>query len=299
MMPFNYSIGLIRICFWICFLSIGFTGPAVCDSWSESHHCLTSLEQGTINWTTGTVTVTGKAGPRTNKENIHEADPGAARTDANRRIIDLLKQIKIYNHLTVGQYAAQNDAILAGIEKTARDAVIIRQYYTSALDVQLTVQTRIFGGFLQLVLPDDIRQIPKISPEPPADAQADPGSIPFTGLILDIRGLEFEPVLYPVILSEQGRMIYSDVYISREFAVQHGVCKYLCSMDKALQDPRAGSHPLVLKGLRTSGRDNTAIVISMADAKQIEQATERHLFLKQCRVIFVTGNTTRPVEITQ
>jgi hypothetical protein len=97
-------------------------------------------------------------------------------------------------------------------------------------------------------------------------------------------------VLYPVIVSEQGRMIYSDLYISREFAVQHGVCKYLCSMDKALQDPRAGSHPLVLKGLRTSGKENTAIVISTADAKQIEQATERHLFLKQCRVIFVIGD---------
>jgi hypothetical protein len=61
-------------------------------------------------------------------------------------------------------------------------------------------------------------------------------------------------------------------------------------MDNALQDPRVGSHPLVIKGLRTSGKENTAIVISTADAKQIEQSTERHLFLKQCRVIFVTGN---------
>jgi hypothetical protein len=287
---FHFSIFRVRICLWICFLSISLTGAAVCDPVPETFHCVTAMEQGTIDWTTGTVTVTGKAGPRTTNENIHEADPGAARTDANRRLIDLLKQIKIFNHLTVGQYAAQNDVILAGIEKTARDAAIIRQYYTSALDVQLTVQTRIFGGFLQLALPDDIRQIPKINPENPAPVQAEPGNIPYTGLILDVRGLAFEPVLYPVIVSEQGRMIYSDLYISREFAVQHGVCKYLCSMDKALQDPRAGSHPLVLKGLRTSGKENTAIVISTADAKQIEQATERHLFLKQCRVIFVIGD---------
>jgi hypothetical protein len=59
-------------------------------------------------------------------------------------------------------------------------------------------------------------------------------------------------------------------------------------MDNALQNPRVGAHPLVIKGLRTSGKENTAIVISTADAKQIEQATERHQFLKQCRVMFVT-----------
>ena len=190
----------------------------------------------------------------------------------------------------MGQYAAQNDLILAGIEKTAKDAPVIRQYYTSALDVQLTVQARFYGGFLQLVLPDEIRQIPKINPEASPAGHTEPGNIPFTGLILDVQGLDFEPLLYPVIVSEQGRTIYSDVFISREFAVQHGVCKYVCSMESALQDPRVGSHPLVLKGLRTTGKKNTAIVISMADAKQIEQATERHLFLKQCRVIFVTGN---------
>jgi hypothetical protein len=190
----------------------------------------------------------------------------------------------------VGTYAAQNDVILAGIEKTARDAVIIRQYYTSAMDVEMLVQTRIFGGFLQLVLPDDIRQIPKINPEIQAVPQIEPGKIPYTGLILDIRELAFEPVLYPVIISEQGDLIYSALFISREFAVQHGVCKYLCSMNNALQDPRVGSHPLVLKGLRIAGKDNTAVVISTADAKQIEKATERHLFFKQCRVIFVTKN---------
>jgi hypothetical protein len=146
------------------------------------------------------------------------------------------------------------------------------------------------GGFLQLVLPDEIRQIPKINPDILSETPKESGKIPYTGLILDVRKLDFDPVLYPVIVSEQGGTIYSAVFISREFAVQHGVCKYMCAMDNALQDPRVGSHPLVIKGLRTSGKENTAIVISTADAKQIEQSTERHLFLKQCRVIFVTGN---------
>jgi len=272
---------------WICFAALCLPGNLFCMPSSEPSDCIIPLDHGTINWSTGTVTAVGAAPPRVTKDSVHEPDPGSARADANRRIIEMLKQIRIHNDLAVGTYAAQNDAIMAGIEKTARDAAIIRQYYTSALDVELAIQTRIFGGFLQLVLPEEIRQIPKIDPEIRSSGQIEPGKIPYTGLILDIRELAFEPVLYPVIVSEQGEFIYSSLFISREFAVQHGVCKYLCSMDHALKDPRVGSHPLVLKGLRTAGNDNTAIVISAADAKQVEKATERHLFLKQCRVIFV------------
>lgn len=290
MKPRLHITGRIRFIVWVLCWIIGPAGPAFGTTGPEPHHCTIALDQGTINWTTGTVTVIGRAGPRISPDNIPEADPGAARADANRRLIDLLKQITIYNDLTVGQYAAQNDAIMAGIEKTARDAAIIRQLYTSALDVSLTVQTRILGGFLQLVLPDEIRQIPKINPDGLPDTSMDPGKIPFTGLILDVRGFDFKPVLYPVVVSEQGQTIYSAVFISREFAVQHGVCKYVCTMDNALQDPRVGGHPLVIKALRTSGKEHTAIVISTADAKQIEQATERHLFLKQCRVLFVTDH---------
>lgn len=291
MKPLLHIPGRIRLILWISCWVMSLTGQSFSSTTPEPHHCIISMKQGTINWTTGTVTVTGRSGPRITPENIPEPDPGAARAEANRLLIDLLKQITIYNGLTVGQYAAQNDAIMAGIEKTARDAVIIQQYYTSALDVALTVQTRILGGFLQLVLPDEIRQIPKINPDSLlSNAPVAPAKTPYTGLVLDVRKLDFVPVLYPVIVSEQGQTIYSAVFISREFAVQQGVCKYVCAMDNALLDPRAGSHPLVIKGLRTSGKENTAIVISTADAKRIEQATERHQFLKQCRVLFVTGN---------
>lgn len=92
------------------------------------------------------MTAIGKASPEGNKEGSNESVPGAARADASRNIIDILKQIKIHNILTVGQYASQNDIILAGIEKTARDAVITKQYYTSALDVEIEIQTNIGGG---------------------------------------------------------------------------------------------------------------------------------------------------------
>ena len=256
----------------------------------NGYDCITRFENGAINWSTGKISAIGKASPEDNKEGSHESVLGSARADANRQIIDILKQIKINNILSVGEYASKNDVILAGMEKTARDASFLKLYYTSALSVELMIETSIFGSFLQLILPEEIRQIPKISPDIPQEKIKMTGEIFYTGLIIDARGLGVEPVLNPLVVSEQGHTIYSSVFISREFAVQKGVSKYLCSMDQAVKDKRIGNHPLVFKGLRKEGKPTTAIVISMSDYRLLEKVTERHTFLKECRVIIVKDN---------
>lgn len=262
---------------------------------AESPHCIQKFDNGAINWSTGQVTVIGKAAPETTPEGEPIAVPGSARANAMGNIITILKQIKITPALTVGEYASSHDVILAGIEKTAQDSIITQQLYTSAMDVEMRMETRIFGGFLQLVLPDHIRQIPKIADQEPKalkKAKSPPpqipiNHIPYTGLVIDARGLGLEPILYPTIVSEQGKEIYSSLFVSREFAVQHGVSTYVCNMEAAIGLRRVGSNPLVFKALRKAGNKTGAIVVSMADAKTLEKATERHKFLKECRVIIV------------
>ncbi len=253
----------------------------------ENFHCITRFEHGTINWTTGNILAIGKASVEDNTKTSQKSVPGSARADANRHIIDILKQLIINNSLSVGEYASKNDVILAGIEKTARDAVIKKQYYTSALSVEIIIETNMFGGFLQLVLPEKIKQISQVNFDKSGENSEMSGENLYTGLIIDARKLEVEPVINPVITSEQGHDIYSSTFISREFAVQNGVCKYYCNLEQALNDDRIGSHPLVLKGLRSAGEHNTAIIFSMSDYHLLEKVTERHGFLKECRLIIV------------
>ena len=257
------------------------------DADAPSGHCITRFNNGWVNWSTGSVFGVGRALPKDNENRPGGEVAGAARADANRNVIEILKRIKIIHSLTVEDYAAGSDVVLAGIEKTARDAAVVRQYYTSALGVDMIIETSIFGGFLQLVLPDDIRQIHQIRIENRLnrmDIRQDP---PCTGLIVDVRGLNFEPVLNLLIISEQGQEVYSPVFISREFAVQNGVCKYVCSMDQAMEEKRLGAHPVIISGLRKDGQKNSAIVISMADYRFLEKKSERHQFLKECRVVVV------------
>ena len=269
--------------------------PGPVPAGDDAPHCIRQFENGAINWSAGQVMVTGKAAPEVNSAGVPVPMPGSARTQATRNILDILKQIKITPDISVGEYASTHDVILAGLEKTARDAVITRQLYTSAMDVEVRMETHIFGGFLQLVLPVDIRQIPKIADQKSKSKSKTNSSlpaipmnrIPYTGLIIDARGLDLDPILYPTIVSEEGKEIYSSLFISREFAVQYGVAVYLCEMEAALAERRIGSNPMVFKALRMAGNKTGAIVVSMADAVDLEKVTERHKFLKECRVIIV------------
>lgn len=278
------------------FLAFGTAYAGTLSTGTEDGQCIQTFDNGAINWSTGRVMVTGKAAPEVNQAGQPVAVPGSARAHAIRNIIAILKQVKISPDESVGEYASTHDIILAGIEKTAQDAVITRQLYTSAMDVEVRMETRIFGGFLQLVLPDDIRQIPKITelkPKAKDKKKSIPPEIPinrilYTGLIVDARGLGLEPILYPTIVGEQGKEIYSSLFVSREFAVQYGVATYLCNMEATLSFRRTGSNPLMFKALRKAGDKTGAIVVSMADAKALEKSTERHKFLKECRVVILT-----------
>ncbi len=287
--PYDVLFKLLKLHFFVIVLIFGFDNSYCLADQNEleSFHCITRFEHGTINWTTGNILAIGKASVEDNTKTSHLSVPGSARADANRHIIDILKQLIINNSLSVGEFASRNDVILAGIEKTARDAVIKKQYYTSALSVEIIIETNMFGGFLQLVLPEKIKQISQINFDKSGEESSKPEQDLYTGLIIDARKFAVEPVLNPVITSEQGHDIYSSTFISREFAVQNGVCKYFSNLEQALKDDRIGSNPLVLKGLRSAGEQNTAIIVSMSDYHILEKVTERHRFLKECRLIIV------------
>ena len=252
---------------------------------SCSEGCVTNLENGTINWSTGCLTAKGKATPSKEEKNKSSSSiPGAANADAMRNLIAILKNIKIA-HKSVKEFVASNDDIMAQIENTITDVSVIKQHYTSDGALEIEVETSMYGGFLQLILPHEIAQIPEIqSIEANDEVQKQRGK--YTGLVLDVRGLKFEPLLYPVIKNEYGEEIYSEVFINREYAVQHGVCKYFCDIEKAVANKRVGKNPLVLKGLRV-GEDKNAIILNKSDAEKIEKIIERHSFFKECRVAIV------------
>ncbi len=259
-----------------------FAARATC---SKTGNYITRLGNGTINWSTGRISAKGTASPlKEDKSKTSSSIPGAAKTDAIVNLISILKNIKISKE-SVKEFVASNDNIMAQIENTMSDVSAVDQHYTSDGALEIKIATSMYGSFLQSVLPHDISRIPEIkSIETSGKIQQQRGK--YTGLVLDARGLGFKPLLYPLVMNEQGDEVYSALFINREYAVQYGVCKYFCSMEKAAANKRVGNNPLILKGLR-AGEGGKSIILNKPDAEKIERIIERHSFFKECRVIIV------------
>ncbi len=315
--------------FLFCFIMVPFVNAGVssiaeagfkADKQKLDHKtnlCITKFVHGLVNWETGEVKANGRACPSDRKK-TESSDYilSTAKADASHNLRAILKKIgfaalanrpdyKTFHKIDrkmlisgkkISDYASFHDTIMAGIETIASNAKIIEQHYTSDRAMEVTIETSIFGGFLQLVLPDSIREIPEIkfvNPENDnnkvknAQSKIHNKKNRFTGLIIDGKGLGFHPVLYPVVSSEQGEKIYSSMFISREFAVQRGVCGYACTMKDAVNSKRIGTNPIIIKGLRKGGVHNSSIIISRFDAEKIESTADHYWFMKQCRVIIV------------
>jgi len=127
------------------------------------------------------------------------------------------------------------------------------------------------------------------SEEAIAKAPPVPASAPIiaTGLVVDARGLGVKPALLPRILDEREGEIYSIRQVKREVAVEQGLVGYAKDVSAAQRNVRVTDRPLLVKGIRASGKERTDVVIPDSDASMIRAAVTVSNFLEKSRVIIV------------
>ncbi|MBS1262753.1 MAG: hypothetical protein MAG453_02116 [Calditrichaeota bacterium] len=237
---------------------------------------------GSIDWSDRTVravgiSVSGGAGGRAGQIR-------AAELDALRQILETVNGIRLSSETTVEEFMLSSDRIRTRIEGVARNFRRVGDpVYQPDGSIELTVEMDLTGPdrFLDAVLPSAGERAK------PLYDTAPPGSGVYTGLIVDARGLGVRPAIAPRIHDEQGRVIYGDRYVDRDWAVRHGMAGYAKDPVEARADERIAPNPLVIKANRATGANRADVVISNEDARLLH-AVEKHLtFLQQCRVIFL------------
>ena len=107
-------------------------------------------------------------------------------------------------------------------------------------------------------------------------------------MIVDAKGLsEVKPAMVPKIVDETGKEIYGPAFVSREYAIQSGMTRYMKDIALARENVRVNPNPLIVKGLKTKSLGRSVIVVSNADASKLRHASENLSFLKQGRVIIL------------
>jgi hypothetical protein len=265
---------------------------------------------GSINWSQGIMTATGIGSPPEKYYGKPQARPmalRAAQLDAYRNLLEVTKGVRINSVTVVEDSMVSSDMIRSQVDGMVKGTQVIKKEYLSDGTVEVTIAMSLRGGFAQLILPKDIKQVPEIKtippappappaveqvgqvpvPPPPQPAIPTPAPAIYTGLVVDARGLGARPAMSPKLSDERGQEVYGSAYVSREYAVQQGMAGYAKDLTASQTNPRVTNEPLTVKGLKTEGPGQSDLVISNADADKIRSASENLSFLKKCRVMIV------------
>ena len=115
---------------------------------------------------------------------------------------------------------------------------------------------------------------------------------PYTGLLVDVRGLGLQPSIAPRVLSAEGHVIHGAATVDRSLATDYGVAGYDDDIARAYTSERLGgeeANPFVVRATGTAGRYSGDAVLDDFDAVQVLQADEVGDFLRQGRVTFLLG----------
>ena len=283
-----------QIIFWVIFLSAN----SHWLPWARSE-LVQQKESGLIDWTSGIVEARGVGSPRKYYyDKPADKGPKAIATATNKarhNLLETIVKIRINDDYRVIDIIENYPTIMAKLTEMVYDAPEMEKYrkYLSDGTIEVWAQISLRGGFLQLILPPEIRQIEPIKQVSPNKNPASVRKFPpseqiFSGLIVDARGVQLTPALSPKILDKNLNEVFGPAFVSREFAVQHGMVSYTNQIREAQTDKRVFGNPLVVKAIRAVGPGRCDLVISNAHAAKLKRASEHLVFLKECRVIIVT-----------
>lgn len=275
------------------FFWVALVWPLYCAAENDAD-LIEVLSAGQMNWTRSVIVAKGNASGQVASQSaeILERLASIGQQDAKANILRALGEVRIDADRYLSAIFAENKTIAAKVAEMVEVANLVHQKQLPDGRLEITMQFSLRGGFSQLMLPQEIQQVESIKAiNKPLAAQKDPSSPTasdgYSGLIVDARGIGARPALVPILVDESGKEVYSPAFVSREYAVQNGVCEYTRTVEGIEKVPRVTPNPLLIKGLRTVGEHHCDIVISNADAFKLRDASTNLHFLKQCRVIIV------------
>jgi hypothetical protein len=205
----------------------------------------------------------------------------AAIMDAQRNYLEVVKGTYVTSTTTVEGLILTGDVIQSRVEGLVKDFTPVDTSYWDDGTIEVTVEFRMEGEFLNTVLPVSMGGGTPINYNQPSSGKV------YTGLVVDARGLGLHPALAPKVLDANGKEVYGSAYVSREYAIQQGMAGYAKDPDKARINERVAPNPFFVRGIKAEGVNKTDVVISVQDAVELNGMAENLNFLRQCKVMIL------------
>ena len=205
---------------------------------------------------------------------------------------------------TVSSYLVSHPLVQRRLERMNLTSERRGTKYLSDGTVSTVYEFPLTGAVLGLMLP--VRSAPRLlgrtacpccgqpwpeGKEPPAGVKLVPydnGNAPeYTGILIDAKGLDSRPALFPQVVTESGDDVFSTDFAKPEQVTQYGLVGYFHDRTQALTADRIGANPLVVRALGSTGTNSCDLVISQTDAARIHGSRSNLELLSRCRVGFL------------
>jgi hypothetical protein len=241
---------------------------------------------GSVDWSNGIIEAVGVGARPPNPVNEAQARALAERSaDASARnnLVGLVRGIRIDSKTRVADHIRTGEISKENLEALLRKARVVDLSYHQDDEVKVTVTIKLNGALADLILPKSIMPITAVEQHQAPDLK----EASFTGLILDCRGFPVQPAMVPLVVDEEGEVVYGPAFVSRDYASQNGVVCYMGDLASAQVRLRVAPRPLVVRGIKTVKGRPSDIMISNADADKIRGVASNLSFLHECKVVVV------------
>ena len=300
------------------------TAPPTVEPKTESREVIEQINVvehmiGHIDWENKIVYAVGEGVPPKDAISPAQARARAKRAatdEAYAALLEAVQEVRVDAESTTRNFVNENRVVRTKVEGFVKNPEIekLKQFEDGSFQIMMKMPMVGKGGLSTALYPVQrgniiqVRTVYEIgqstgatpqTPAPPEGPQATPQTPgapspqsakpepSFTGLIIDAKGLNAKPALYPRILTAGGQTVYDVATPNPNAAVEEGLVEYRKSLEAAKSLARVGANPLVIKATQMGGKYPTDLVLSEEDARKILEADGRAKFLGDAKVAVV------------
>jgi hypothetical protein len=258
----------------------------------------------TIDWTQGAIFVTteGKAATTVMGPRAHDVAFDDAKSKGCKALTGVFDGVKLTGYATIA------DAVKTGLLPVLNRASlcsgltpVIERWNSEKRTLYLTSALPLTGpGSLNAVAADVLLFEQKLlvpgkpNQHPVADIVLKPGAPPaqltqgpYSGLILDCRGLGFAPILLPKLVAKDGTEIWGTEGINPLAVKEIGLVAYAKDLRAALSSRRAGDTPLIVRPIGTAGALRGNLVLRAEDIQLLKDQQAASTFLSTLAIVIL------------
>lgn len=249
------------------------------------------LSHGQVNWTNKVIVVTGSAAPNLKggvvAAQVRLQTERAAELDAYRKILEIVKGVRVDSNWTVGDVMQSTPEVKTAVEGLIKGMKRIDTKYYSDGGVDVIVQVDLEGMMASTVVKGIVKKsepkgtVAKRETTPSKDTklgeakkgeekrEEKAGPADITGVVINAKGLGYQPVMYPKILDDKDNEIFAVDKMDQSLASEGRLVSYYLSENSAKNSERVKDKPIVIKAV--SVRNKANIIIKSEDARKINR----------------------------